>query len=81
MDVSVEELRHDLAEYVRRAVAGEDVVVIDGEGPVARLVAYTRSTLDPGTVEGWIDPPRRTGLQPGPRFPSKVSVLDSLEDR
>ena len=80
MDVGVRELKSKLSEYLGRVEAGEDIVVTDRGRPVARLVAYSSSAIDRGIADGWIDPPRRRGLEPVPRHRSRVSVLQALDE-
>ena len=38
--VSITELRHHIANWVDRAQAGEEVVIVRGGAPVARIVPY-----------------------------------------
>lgn len=81
MDVGVRELKANLSEFLRRAAAGEDVVVTDRGTPVARLVAFDEiSAIERGVDEGWIEPPRRRLGDGGPRHRSERSVLDVLDE-
>lgn len=81
MEVGVRELKAKLSEYLRRAAEGEVVVVTDRGRPVARLVSYeTGSSLQQGIEEGWIEPPRRTRLDPASRVRAKGSVLEVLDE-
>ncbi|MEJ5945672.1 type II toxin-antitoxin system prevent-host-death family antitoxin [Pseudokineococcus basanitobsidens] len=58
MDVSVTDLRADLAAWISRAREGEDVVVTDRGAPVARLTAVEQvSLLDRLTREGLLSRP------------------------
>lgn len=45
VDVGITELRANLAEWIRRAGEGEDVVITDRGAPVAQLVPPTRDTM------------------------------------
>ena len=67
--IGVRELRGDLATYVRRAGAGEAVVItVDGR-PVARLVPLSSGqgwNLDDLIAAGLVDPPRTTERPPAP---------------
>lgn len=81
MEVGVRELKAKLSEYLRRAADGETVVVTDRGRPVARLVSYeTGSSLQQGIEEGWIEPARRTHLEPVVRVRARGSVLDVLDE-
>lgn len=81
MHVGVRELKAKLSEYLGRAAQGEEVVVTDRGQPVARIVQVHADTpLDRGVDEGWIDPPRRTRLEPFQRVRSATSVLDALDE-
>ena len=81
MDVGVKDLKARLSEFLSRVEAGEDVVVTDRGRPVARLVPYaTGGAVDRGIADGWIDPPRRTRLDPVERSRSHRSVGDVLDE-
>jgi prevent-host-death family protein len=61
MQIGIRELRADLAGVVRRAAAGESVVVTVGGRPVARLGALEPTggpTLDDLVAVGAVLPPR-----------------------
>jgi antitoxin (DNA-binding transcriptional repressor) of toxin-antitoxin stability system len=64
MDVGIRELRSDLAARVRRAGAGERVVIRVGGRPIAQLGplddATGQVTLADLAARGLITPPRRT---------------------
>jgi prevent-host-death family protein len=58
--VGVRELRSNLRDYLRRAAAGEEVVVTDRGRPLARIVgAGWQSTYDRLVAEGVVTPPAR----------------------
>ena len=81
MNVGVRELKAKLSEYLGRAAAGESVIVTDRGTPIVRLVAIDGgSAVQRGIDEGWIDPPRRTGLDPIEPYLSKRSTLDVLDE-
>lgn len=81
MNVGIRDLKARLSEFVARAQAGEEVVVTERGRPVARLVPYSgRSALEAGIEGGWIDPPRRRGLEPVHRANSALSTIDVLEE-
>ena len=42
MEISVREMKNNLSKYIKRAQAGEEVVITDRGRPVARLVSVTR---------------------------------------
>jgi prevent-host-death family protein len=66
--VDIAELGRDPAQYVRRAKAGERVVVTDQGRPVAELgpAPLQGSVLDPLIAEGKVRPPKRRGELPEP---------------
>jgi prevent-host-death family protein len=81
MDVGIRELKSRLSEFLARVAAGEELVVTDRSRPVARIVPFsTDSAIDRGVEEGWIEPPRRVGLQSAARRRSSRSVLDVLDE-
>lgn len=81
MEVGVRELKAKLSEYVSRAAAGESVVVTDRGRPVARLTSIdSDATLNRGFDEGWIEPPKRSGLAPYERQSGHRPVLDALDE-
>ena len=81
MNVGVRELKAKLSEYLGKAASGEEVVVTDRGKPVARLVpAQAVSPIERGIDDGWIDPPRRTRLEPFDRVRSAMSVMDALDE-
>jgi prevent-host-death family protein len=61
MDVAVSSLRAELADWIKRARSGEEVVVTERGTPVARLVAVdTAPLLDQLTRRGILSRPRRS---------------------
>ncbi|MBC8363801.1 MAG: type II toxin-antitoxin system prevent-host-death family antitoxin [Actinobacteria bacterium] len=83
MDVGILELRAGLSEYLGRVASGESVVATDRGRPMARSVQYDHgSVVERGITEGWIEPQRRTSLQPSVRYRSDASIAEALnEDR
>lgn len=62
MDVAISSLRADLAHWIERARAGEEIVVTDRGTPVARLLSVdTAPLLDQLTRSGVLSKPRRAG--------------------
>ncbi len=81
MEVGVRDLKAKLSEYLGRAASGEQVVVTDRGTPIVRMVSYSESSsIERGVEEGWIEPPRRTHLEPLQRYRSDRSVLDVLDE-
>ncbi len=81
MSIGVRELKAGLSEFIRRAAAGEDVVITDHGRPVARIVPYVGvSDVERGIEQGWIEAPRRTQLSPVTRVASRRSVMDVLDE-
>lgn len=62
MDVTISRLRAELASWIERARAGEEVIVTDRGTPVARLLSIdTASLLDQLTQRGVLSRPRSSG--------------------
>jgi prevent-host-death family protein len=81
MEIGVRELKAKLSEYLSYVSAGESIIVTDRGRPIARLVGLTEgSAVDRGVDEGWIEPARRTHLEPVARHESRRRVMDVLED-
>lgn len=59
MDVTISRLRAELASWIERARAGEEVIVTDRGTPVARLLSIdTAPLLDQLTQRGVLSRPR-----------------------
>jgi len=70
MDVAVSRLRAELADWIERVRAGEEVVITDRGTPVARLVAVdTAPLLERLTREGVLSRPRRARRPAASRTP------------
>jgi prevent-host-death family protein len=81
MDVGIRELKARLSEFPAHVADGEEVVVTDRSRPIARIVPYSAaSALERGIDEGWIEAPRRVGLEPSFRRRSSRTVLDVLDE-
>lgn len=85
VDASVSTLRAELASWITRARAGEEVVVTDRGVPVARLLAIDAAPLiERLTREGVLSRPRRpdrpqaTGAA---RVPAHRSVAELVSDQ
>jgi prevent-host-death family protein len=80
MDVGIRELRADLSRWVKRARAGEEIVVTDRGTPVARLVPVDgERKIDRLIREGVVTPAPRPW--PGPlRLPEPLEGVESLSD-
>ncbi len=60
MDVTVSALRAELASWIERVRAGEEIVITDRGIPVARVVAVDAAPLiDQLTRQGVVSKPRR----------------------
>ncbi|MEP6892251.1 MAG: type II toxin-antitoxin system prevent-host-death family antitoxin [Gaiellaceae bacterium] len=69
MEVGVRELRENLAEWLARAAAGDEIVVTERGTPRVRMTAATaESVLDQLIREGRATPPRR------PRRPLPAAI-------
>ena len=69
-----------MSEYVGRAAGGEEIIVSDRGRPVARLVGLGTSILERGIAEGWITPPRRSGLTPAVYYRASLSTAEVLDE-
>ena len=72
--VSIGRLKARLSEYLRRAKAGEGVVVTDRGRPVARLVGLESG----GALEGRVADLVGAGLAQGPTQPLDPGFLETL---
>jgi prevent-host-death family protein len=82
MYIGIRDLRRDLAAVIRRAAAGESVVVTVAGAPVARLGTLEPSggpTLDDLVSVRAVLPPRRPGRRPAP--PTFDLPVDARTDR
>lgn len=80
MDVAISTLRAELASWIDRAKAGEEIVVTDRGTPVARLVAIdTAPLLDDLTERGVLGRPRRAD-RPAARRASRVRASGPVAD-
>jgi len=62
MEVAISTLRAELASWIERARAGEEVIVTDRGIPVARLLSVDTAPLpDQLTQRGVLSRPRRSG--------------------
>lgn len=79
MRLGIRQLRQQLPAAVRRAAAGDEVVVTVGGVPTARLVPLGAAgpSLDDLVALGLVRPPRRRGSAP---LPLEVPV-DARTDR
>jgi prevent-host-death family protein len=86
MDVSVSQLRAELARHLRAAQDGEEVIITDRGVPVARLgPAAERKHIDDLIRDGIVDPPSRSGPRPRatgrPRVKSRGLVSDLVAEQ
>jgi prevent-host-death family protein len=57
LTVTIEEAKHNLTELIHRLAPGEEVVIVENEQPVARLVGVAppeRKRRQPGTLKGTV---------------------------
>lgn len=81
--VGLKVLKNKLSEYVRRAAAGETVLVTDRGRVVADLVPHKEASgLTPfrekGLREGWLTPAKREADWPPPPAPIPGYTLEQL---
>ncbi|MEM7338372.1 MAG: hypothetical protein AAF467_06990 [Actinomycetota bacterium] len=84
MNVDIVELEAQLAEFVRRAAAGEVIVVTDCGQSVAQLGPVSAHlTTEDATGSSWIRGPLRPGLGPAPLISPGIATSAELfaEDR
>jgi prevent-host-death family protein len=85
MDVAVSTLRAELADWIERVRAGEEVVVTDRGTPVARLVAVdTAPLLERLTRQGVLGRPRRAQrptASGAPRAPAHRPVSELVGEQ
>ncbi|MDQ3344106.1 MAG: type II toxin-antitoxin system prevent-host-death family antitoxin [Actinomycetota bacterium] len=80
MDVAVSTLRAELADWIERVRAGEEVVVTDRGRPVARLVSVdTAPLLEQLTRQGVLSRPRRAE-RPSARGAQRVHAQGSVSE-
>jgi prevent-host-death family protein len=81
--VGLKVLKNKLSEYVRRAAAGEIVVITDRGRPVAEIVPPQRpasltSFEDSGVREGWLRPAQIRDGSPPPGRPIPGLTFERL---
>jgi prevent-host-death family protein len=80
--VGLKTLKNKLSEYIRRAAAGETVVVTDRNRVVAEIVPPRQheheSFIERGVREGWLTPAVRGPDWPPPRRPIPGLTLEQL---
>lgn len=85
MDVAVSTLRAQLADWIERVRAGEEVVVTDRGTPVVRLVpVHTAPLLERLTQQGVLSRPRtasRPNASRAPRVHARGSVSDLVTEQ
>lgn len=80
MDVAISTLRAELASWIERARAGEEVIVTDRGTPVARLLSVdTAPLLDQLTHRGVLSRPRRTA-RPTARGAARVHARGPVSE-
>jgi prevent-host-death family protein len=89
-DVGVEDLRENLAAYLRRVADGETLRVTDAGRPIALLTSFRRTAgevLDRLEAEGRLERPRNPRRRPLPRpqpllpgEPTLSEVLQQMRD-
>lgn len=85
MDVAISTLRAELATWVDRARAGEEIVVTDRGTPVARLLGVqTTPLLEQLTERGVLGRPRRRdrpAARRADRVPARTSVSELVGEQ
>ena len=80
--VGLKTLKNKLSEYVRRAAAGETVLITDRHRVVAQIIP-PKSALTPfeeqGVREGWLKPARIRDGTPPPRHPM-VPIAELMQE-
>lgn len=87
MDVAITDFRAHLSDWLKRACAGDEIVITDRGVPMARLLGLkTTSNLERLTAEGVIGPPRSAQRpkafgRPKPQAARPVAELVSKQRR
>ena len=79
--VGLKILKNKLSEYVRRAAAGETVLITDRGRAVAEIVPprkESESVIERGVREGWIRPAKKPFQPLPPRKPVPGLTLEQL---
>jgi prevent-host-death family protein len=79
--VGLKTLKNKLSEYVRRAAAGETIVITDRDRPVAEIGPPRpagESVINRGIREGWIRPAVRGPDWPPEPMPIEGYTLEQL---
>jgi prevent-host-death family protein len=80
--VGLKALKSKLSDYVRRAAAGERIVITDRGRPVAELAppprAEPESVIERGIREGWITAAKNRGGIPPPPKPVPGLTFEKL---
>jgi len=80
MDVAITTLRAELASWIERARAGEEIIVTDRGTPVARLLAVdTAPLLEQLVQRGVLNKPRRAD-RPAARGAARVHARGPVAD-
>ncbi|MGH4019054.1 MAG: type II toxin-antitoxin system Phd/YefM family antitoxin [Pseudonocardiaceae bacterium] len=80
MEVAISTLRAELASWIERARAGEEVIVTDRGTPVARLLSVdTAPLLDQLTQRGVLSKPRRAA-RPTARGAARVHACGPVAE-
>ena len=80
MNVAISTLRAELADWIERARAGEEIVVTDRGTPVARLLGVdTAPLLEQLTASGVLSKPRRAA-RPKARSTTRVRGSGPVAD-
>jgi len=85
MDVAISTLRAELASWIDRARAGEEIIITDRGMPVARLLSVeTAPLLEQLTQRGVLSKPRRPGrptASGAPRVRARGSVAELVGEQ
>lgn len=79
--VGLKTLKNKLSEYVRRAAAGETIVITDRDRPIAELVPprpQPETWRERGIREGWLQPAVRDADWPPKPVPIEGYTLEQL---
>src|SRR5262245_38029182 len=84
MQVSVTDLRANLRDWLKKAAAGDEILVTDRGIPIARIVgASAKTTLERLTAEGVIglpESPHRPVAAKAPRVKSRGPISDMVSE-
>ena len=76
---NISEVKNRLSHYLRLVKGGEEIVILDRNTPLARIIHISQST-ERETGESWIKEVERTGIVTPPKIDGfSIEYLDHLQ--